>query len=152
MDEINWVDEKKKIKMQVHAIAELLRDYPGDKVYYSTISTIPLDGDVMVAHPQESGTAYTAYYRLYHRVRHSPDGFAWGYNGSGPAELARCILLDFLKSDNGKLADQHYQDFKREFVATWPQNGHWMLSGGEIRKWLKARGVKAEEERGRDNE
>lgn len=30
---------------------------------------------------------------LAHRVRHSPDGFSWGYGGSGPAELARCLLL-----------------------------------------------------------
>lgn len=33
---------------------------------------------------------------LRHHVRHSPDGFEWGYLGSGPAELARCILLDAL--------------------------------------------------------
>ncbi len=32
---------------------------------------------------------------LKHHVRHSPDGFAWGYGGSGPAELARCILIDY---------------------------------------------------------
>ena len=29
-----------------------------------------------------------------HRVRHGPDGFAYGYEGSGPAELARCLLID----------------------------------------------------------
>src|SRR5262245_55620958 len=27
---------------------------------------------------------------------HSPDGFAWGYGGSGPAQLALAILLDAL--------------------------------------------------------
>lgn len=30
---------------------------------------------------------------LTHHVRHSPDGFQWGYTGSGPAETARCLLL-----------------------------------------------------------
>lgn len=30
---------------------------------------------------------------LVHHVRHSPDGFSWGYNGSGPSELARCMLI-----------------------------------------------------------
>ena len=34
--------------------------------------------------------------RLHHYVLHSPSGFAWGYNGSGPAETARCLLLDAL--------------------------------------------------------
>src|SRR5204863_5783137 len=26
-------------------------------------------------------------------INHSPDGFAWGYGGSGPAQLALAILL-----------------------------------------------------------
>lgn len=30
---------------------------------------------------------------LPHWARHSPGGFSWGYSGSGPAELARCILI-----------------------------------------------------------
>lgn len=33
---------------------------------------------------------------LAHHVRHSPDGFSWGYAGSGPSELARCLLIDAL--------------------------------------------------------
>jgi hypothetical protein len=31
--------------------------------------------------------------QLTHHVKHSPSGFAWGYGGSGPADLARCILI-----------------------------------------------------------
>lgn len=38
---------------------------------------------------------------LPHHVRHSPDGFAWGYLGSGPSELARCILIDVLRDRTG---------------------------------------------------
>lgn len=33
---------------------------------------------------------------LRHVVRHSPTGFAWGYAGSGPADLARSLLVDAL--------------------------------------------------------
>lgn len=34
---------------------------------------------------------------LEHRlVRHSPDGFAWGYGGSGPSDLALNMLIDAL--------------------------------------------------------
>lgn len=33
---------------------------------------------------------------LRHHVKHSPTGFSWGYGGSGPAELARCLLIDAL--------------------------------------------------------
>lgn len=34
---------------------------------------------------------------LNHFVKHSPTGFGWGYAGSGPAELARCLLIDALQ-------------------------------------------------------
>jgi len=51
-------------------------------------------------------------------VNHSPDGFAWGYAGSGPAQLALAILLNFLPSD---LALSWYQEFKFDFVALIPQ-------------------------------
>ena len=52
--------------------------------------------------------------KLEHQEKHSPDGFEWGYAGSGPADLARSILWDFL----GQAPDDAtYQDFKREIIA-----------------------------------
>ena len=50
---------------------------------------------------------------LRHVCRHSPDGFEWGYGGSGPADLARSILIDCLGEER---ADRLYQDFKSKFV------------------------------------
>lgn len=44
---------------------------------------------------------------------HSPDGFSWGYSGSGPAQLALALLLQFTDPD---FAVQNYQDFKREIL------------------------------------
>jgi hypothetical protein len=38
---------------------------------------------------------------------HSPDGFNWGYGGSGPAQLALALLLDH--TGNPKRALAHYQ-------------------------------------------
>lgn len=52
-------------------------------------------------------------------INHSPDGFSWGYQGSGPAQLSLAILLKFL---NSTLALQWYQEFKRDFVSTLPQS------------------------------
>ena len=49
---------------------------------------------------------------------HSPDGFNWGYGGSGPAQLSLAILLKFM---NEKDAQQYYHDFKFKVVAGWPQ-------------------------------
>lgn len=60
---------------------------------------------------------------------HSPDGFEWGYNGSGPAQLALAILADHLEDDD--LALGHYQDFKSAVVAGF-QNDLWTLTGQEV--------------------
>ena len=49
---------------------------------------------------------------------HSPGGFAWGYGGSGPAQLALAVLLHFVDE---RTALSRYQDFKWDFVAKLPQ-------------------------------
>lgn len=48
---------------------------------------------------------------------HSPDGFSWGYNGSGPAQLALAILLE-LTSETTAIA--YYQMFKARVIAALP--------------------------------
>lgn len=47
---------------------------------------------------------------------HSPDGFNWGYGGSGPAQLALAIMLKLTGKADG------YQDFKFRIIATLPIN------------------------------
>lgn len=49
---------------------------------------------------------------------HSPDGFQWGYGGSGPAQLALAILLEFFPRQQ---AEENYQDFKFDVIAGLPQ-------------------------------
>ncbi len=45
---------------------------------------------------------------------HSPDGFNWGYGGSGPAQLALAIILKLSGKEDG------YQNFKEMVVAPLP--------------------------------
>ncbi len=49
---------------------------------------------------------------------HSPDGFNWGYGGSGPAQLALAILLKFTDKDT---ALRLHQEFKWDVIAKLPQ-------------------------------
>lgn len=64
---------------------------------------------------------------------HSPDGFAWGYGGSGPAQLALAILLEFTTED---IALQHYQDFKHCVIANLEGTKDFTLSDEFIKGWL----------------
>jgi hypothetical protein len=66
---------------------------------------------------------------------HSPDGFSWGYGGSGPAQLALAILLDYFDGDAGQ-AQHYYQDFKFAKVAAWPADQGWKITGEEIAEWI----------------
>ena len=65
---------------------------------------------------------------------HSPDGFSWGYGGSGPAQLALGIILVFLPQ---ACALKIYQDFKRDVIAALPINKDFELSPDDIREWIK---------------
>lgn len=64
---------------------------------------------------------------------HSPDGFEWGYGGSGPAQLSLAILADALEDDETALT--LYQEFKREFVAQF-EHKEWQLTEAHIRTWI----------------
>src|SRR6266699_893682 len=60
---------------------------------------------------------------------HSPDGFEWGYGGSGPAQLALALLADHL--DDNQEALNLYQRFKWAVVAGLPRRC-WSLTSPEI--------------------
>lgn len=68
---------------------------------------------------------------------HSPDDFEWGYGGSGPAQLALAILLDFTGDE--ELSLRHYQAFKERHIATLKRNTTWTISGSQIEAFLRSR-------------
>ena len=65
---------------------------------------------------------------------HSPTGFAWGYSGSGPAQLALALAMD--ATGDAELALRHYQDLKRRLVASW--QGDWEITAQQVREFLVA--------------
>ncbi len=62
---------------------------------------------------------------------HSPTGLEWGYQGSGPAQLALALLADYL--DDGDEAVQLHQDFKRTCIAHLAEDT-WKLTDEQMRK------------------
>jgi hypothetical protein len=68
---------------------------------------------------------------------HSPTGFEFGYQGSGPAQLALAILADFCEDDERAL--RHYQTFKDRYVAAVRSDtSEWAIDGMTIREWIEA--------------
>lgn len=76
-------------------------------------------GDVIVY--KLVGEAWAAIGPLNPRLdlrNHSPTGFAWGYNGSGPAQLALALLADHLDyPDNADRIVALYQQFKFRWIC-----------------------------------
>jgi hypothetical protein len=65
---------------------------------------------------------------------HSPNGFEWGYCGSGPAQLALAILADHLANDEQAL--DYYQRFKWAVIAELPKRC-WTLTSEQIEESLE---------------
>lgn len=68
---------------------------------------------------------------------HSPTGFAWGYGGSGPAQLALAILAD-LHGDT--VALRFYQTFKDRVIAALPQDQPFTLTADAIEEAMSPTG------------
>ncbi|MGH7974889.1 MAG: DUF6166 domain-containing protein [bacterium] len=61
------------------------------------------------------------------------DSAEWGYYGSGPSQTALAILFDM--TGDAVVAKRYHQEFKREFIATYDQDGFILLEV-QIRAWL----------------
>ena len=66
-------------------------------------------------------------------ANHSPDGFNWGYNGSGTTQLALGILYEV--TGDAELAGNYYPFFKSDHVSRWGEV--WEMSESEVRRWLR---------------
>ncbi|MCK4547688.1 MAG: hypothetical protein KAW17_09640 [Candidatus Eisenbacteria sp.] len=70
-------------------------------------------------------------------VGHSPTGFAWGYAGSGPAQLAFVLLAETAGS---MLARGIYMEFKNSVVCKLDPLRDWGMKSADIIKWICAIG------------
>lgn len=69
--------------------------------------------------------------------RHSPDGFQWGYQGSGPAELARAILVTVIKEDDRVRHPRCYQQFKMDVISRIRVD-EFTMDEMQVREWYDA--------------
>jgi hypothetical protein len=72
---------------------------------------------------------------------HSPTGFSWGYNGSGPAQTALAICYDHILYQTGgdreiareRALDIH-QRFKTMVVALWDKDQNWVITSDVVER------------------
>lgn len=66
---------------------------------------------------------------------HSPDGFNWGYAGSGPAQLALALLM--VAGVNKSLAVRLHQTFKMDVISKIPEGEDFRMTVGSVRDWCR---------------
>jgi len=64
-------------------------------------------------------------------INHSPDGFSWGFRGSGPNQLSLALLIDFFDGDDRK-AQFYYKDFTARTIAYLASDKPWVLDSSDI--------------------
>lgn len=82
---------------------------------------VMIDGEIL--DPKRSQKAYN----------HSPDGFNWGYGGSGPAQLALAIMLEYLDKDSAMMM---YQSFKWDMIANLKQGEDFEMDEVDVLEWI----------------
>jgi hypothetical protein len=114
-----------------------MKTYRGMRRTSGSIDVIIVEDNVAVALP--------------HVVWHSPDGFEWGYHGSGPADLALSILADAVSEKQTRTQAKHFdpsacpravrahQEFKREFIAVLDKNNPWEIDAAKVLAWIEER-------------
>ena len=63
---------------------------------------------------------------------HSPAGFNWGYEGSGPAQLALALLYDVTNDEI--VSVRLHQAFKSSIMAAWGDT--WEITDADIKEWI----------------
>lgn len=101
---------------------------PPDEPHFRGYRT--MGGALFVRGP--GGAPLSARFDLYN---HSPDGFEWGYGGSGPAQLALAILACVIHDD--EMAVRFHQRYKVAVVGGLPKEG-WFITVQSVRDWWVA--------------
>ena len=89
---------------------------------------------VIVEDSREEEEAFVELPQYLDIVNHSPSGFEWGYEGSGPAQLSFALLYDVTKDKEFSL--HNYQNYKIDVISRLDETD-WMLSAKEVEYWIE---------------
>lgn len=110
-----------------HFAAEIGSQQPGK--HHITTGQAGIGEEIVMTRDPEGRPMVNVFQQ---KTYHSPDGFEWGYAGSGPADLALNILLIYLDERDAMTI---HQDFKFNFLTAIPRDGG-IISGKKIIDYL----------------
>jgi hypothetical protein len=91
------------------------------------------DGDVWVIDDNKRVARLDPHFET---INHSPTGFAWGYGGSGPAQLAFAILACVIGVK--RASDPHlYQNYRRQVIERLDQKAGFAITEQSVIDWCR---------------
>jgi len=109
---------------------------PFERVYFAVKQNDGIGGQTVFFRNVPGGQIMTLLVEPSQKiVNHSPDGFNWGYAGSGPAQLALAILLNV--TSDPITASEYSAEFKNDYVQNWGRK--FSVTRSEILDWLNAK-------------
>jgi hypothetical protein len=136
-----------RIAAHVHALEEALAS-----LYRETMALAPIVGHVYMGWYDDGEWHVTVNGKRLEAIGyHCPDGFAWGYNGSAPSELALCLLRHHLQEwyvtreflllperEWSRFPECYrcHHAFRDEFLATLEKHASWEINDQILNAWL----------------
>lgn len=120
----------------------MIEEFKGERGSF----TVCVDGETWTVQAMVFGVEAPDEFKVKHKEpidwrldekNHSPTGLEWGYGGSGPSQLAWCILREcgLTQPQAAKL----YMQFKADVIANLPRDG-FTLTKQQVMDWVKKYG------------
>ena len=93
------------------------------------------DGNVWVC---EDGQRIAELDPHFEVINKSPTGFAWGYGGSGPAQLAFALLAAVIGTERASNPSL-FQRYKFDVIGKLDKDKGFVITEDEIKKWVRDR-------------
>lgn len=90
-----------------------------DYIYQGTLAHNAYGGRIVLCPDGTELPLYTS------EVNHSPDGFMWGYCGSGPHQLSYALLRHAIGQETAKYL---YKEFCLEVISKLDKDSTWQIS------------------------
>ncbi len=129
---------RKELELQAEYIPRLFENGPTEadvpeRTYHGTRNSLGCSVRVSQSRGGEDPVEYSLPERQ-DLSRHSPSGMAWGYPGSGSAQLATALLADL--TGDGEYAVKRHQELKRDIIARI-LNDLWTIHGEDLAGWVR---------------
>lgn len=135
---VNWLNDRQKLTLEM--LDAYLQAWPEHALWVAAGQGTPPQGrtepakDVNLSRDNAGKAIANVHHTVSRREKGDPPNFEWGYQGTGPKELAMNILYSFgLDAADADYFARHFVD---DILSRVPHEGG-LITEQEIQSWIK---------------